>query len=253
MKKLTFLLISCGLAFAGCERDDDDVDDAITPAPIINEDNSRGFKVLIENVSNHTTLQEGAMPDRTAPLSHGVWAIMSSGDMFTVNQPADEGTSRIAEDGFTTVKTNELNNRTDVVTNGEFVAPGGPDNGAAIFVGESSMFMVKAKPGEKLQIMTMFVQSNDWFYSFSGGLPLFNADGSPISGDVTTKLVLYDAGTEYDEPLGLGVHQKPDQDPLAANVGPDDPVNMVKEAAWKHPQFVIPPITSVIRVTVTPE
>jgi hypothetical protein len=252
MKKLLCLALFA-LTFAGCDKDDDDDNDVVTPPTVINEDNSRGFIVKVENVSTNTTLQEGAMPDRTAPLSHGVWAILSSGDLYTVGSPADEGTSRIAEDGITTIKTNELNNAANVVSNGEFVAPGGPDNGAAIFVGESSMFMVRAKPGERLQIQTMFVQSNDWFYAFSGGLALFNADGTPISGDVTGKLVLYDAGTEYDEPLGLGTFQKPDQDPLATNVGPEDAVNMVKEAAWKHPDFVIPPTTSVIRVTVTPE
>jgi hypothetical protein len=150
--------------------------------------------------------------------------------IFKKRQPADEGTSRI-----------------------EFVAPGGHDNGAAIFAGESNTFMITAEPGQKLQIQTMFVQSNDWFYSFGdGGLSLFDGD-SPINGDMTSKLILYDAGTEADEPPGLGITQKPDQDPLAFNIGPDDSVNMIKEAVSRHSTFIIPSTSSVIRVTVTPQ
>jgi hypothetical protein len=248
MKKLFYLApVVLALAFTGCSKDDDDDDNNVIT------DNTRTFKVVVQNVSTATTLEPGAMPDRTAPLSHGVWAVFTTGSLFAVDQPADEGTARIAEDGMTTVKTNSLNNSSLIYSNGEFVAPGGPDSGAAIFVGESSMFMIKGKPGQKLQIQTMFVQSNDWFYSFNnGGLDLFNGS-TPVTGDVTSSLVLYDAGTEADEPLGLGTTQKPDQDPLAINVGPDDPVNMIKVASTKHPGFVIPATNSVIKVTITPQ
>ncbi len=244
MKNLLYLAAAVSI-FAGC-KDDDDND------PIY-VDETRTFKVVVQNVSSPTTLQAGAMPDRTVPLSHGVWAIYTAGDLFTLNAPSDEGTSRIAEDGFTTVKTNDLNNNSAIYTNGEFVAPGGPDNGPAILAGEQSMFMIKGKPGQKLQIQTMFVQSNDWFYAFgNGGLNLFNAN-TPISGDVTSQLILFDAGTEYDEPLGLGSTQKPDQGPFDTNFGPPDSLNAVKIANAKHPNFVIPATPSVIKVTITPQ
>jgi len=241
MKKLLYFLIVI-LITTGCKDEN-----------ILSPDKSRTFKVLIENVSVPNTLATPRI-NGTAPLSHGVYAVLTSGDLFTLGQPSDEGTSRIAEDGFTTVKTNDLNNISGITDHGEFVAPGGPDTGAAIFAGESSMFFVRANPGEMLQIETMFVQSNDWFYSFiDGGLDLFDNNSNPVRGDVTSKLLLYDAGTEIDDPPGTGPFQKPVQGPTQMNFGPDDPVNMITDARARHTNFTIPPTTSVIRVTVTPQ
>ena len=96
----------------------------------------------------------------------------------------------------------------------------------------------------------MFVQSNDWFYGFTdGGLELFD-DGDPISGDVTTRLAVYDAGTEQDTAPGTGPDQKPVQDPMATDVGPDESVAIAR-AADRHPSFTIPATSQVIRVTVS--
>lgn len=234
--------------FAAC-KDDDDSDILKTPTG----SQSRTFKVLIQNVSQPGTIASSRI-NGTVPLSHGVYAVFKSGNpIFTTMAAADVGTERIAEDGFTTEKTNMLNNNSDITDHGEFVAPGGPDNGAALFAGESSMFMVTAHVGQKLQIMSMFVQSNDWFYSFGeGGISLFDGN-TAISGDFTSKLVLYDAGTEEDTPPGTGPNQKPVQDPLAMNVGPADAVNQIQTAAARHPDFTIPATTSVIKITITPQ
>lgn len=241
MKKL-ILVVTLALTIASCKEDN----------PVTPTNQSRTFRVLIENVSVPNTIQSPRI-DGTVPLSHGVYATYASGNLFNPGQLSDEGTARIAEDGFTTLKTNDLNNNSSIIDHGEFVAPGGPDTGAALFAGESSMFMVSAKPGDKLQIQSMFVQSNDWFYSFSeGGLTLFNGS-TPISGDMTSKLVLYDSGTERDDAPGTGPYQKPVQGPTQANFGPDDSVNMITEARTRHSQFSIPATTSVIRITITPQ
>jgi len=236
---LPLLLIP--IAFASCKKDNDTTVD------------SRTFMVRIENVSAPNTLPT-ARANGTVPLSHGVYAVNpSGGSLFMNGQRADVGTERIAEDGFTTEKTNMLNNTSGITYHGEFVAPGGPDNGSAIFAGEVSTFMVIARPGEKLQIQTMFVQSNDWFYSFGdGGLNLF--DGStPVSGDVTSRLVLYDAGTEADTAPGTGPNQKPVQGPLDMNVGPNDATTTITVVPQRHTQFTIPATASIIKITITPQ
>jgi hypothetical protein len=211
------------------------------------------FMVRVENVSMPNTIPT-MRANGTVPLSHGVYAVYPAGrSIFMAGQAADMGTERIAEDGFTTEKTNMLNNTTGISYHGEFVAPGGPDNGSAIFAGEVSTFMVTARPGDRLQIQTMFVQSNDWFYSFGdGGLNLF--DGStPITGDVTSKLVLYDAGTEADTAPGTGPNQKPAQGPLDKNVGPNDATTTITVATQRHTQFTIPATSSVVKITITPQ
>ncbi|WP_416208525.1 spondin domain-containing protein [Fodinibius sp.] len=51
----------------------------------------------------------------------------------------------------------------------------------------------------------MFVQSNDLFFSFdSEGIALFDENGNPVSGDITDRIMLWDAGTETDEEPGVG-------------------------------------------------
>ena len=239
------LCAMAALGLAGCGGSDDDD----TPA-------ARTFTVTVQNVSTPNTVAS-ARANGTVPLSPGVFAVFTGADpMFAVGQPADSGTESIAEDGFPGpplpgTKSTSAAAAAGVTQSGVFQSPGGPDNGPALFAGETATFTVTARPGSRLQIETMFVQSNDWFYGFGGGgLALFSGD-TPVNGDVTSQLVLYDAGTEQDTAPGTGPFQKPAQDPMAMNVGPSEAVP-IQTAASRHPTFAIPAATSVIRVTVTP-
>ena len=226
------------VALAGC--DSSEVDD--TPRP---------FTVTVSNVSSPNTVAT-ARAMGTVPLSPPAYAVFSGTDpMFVPGQMANLGTERIAEDGFPDEMLAILSAASNVSMSGAQPSPGGPDNGPALFAGESATFTVMARPGDRLQLETMFVQSNDWFYGFTdGGLALFDGD-EPVSGDVTARLAVYDAGTEEDTAPGTGPNQKPVQDPMATDVGPDESVP-VRTAAERHPGFAIPANSSVIRVTVTP-
>jgi len=233
-----FLLLFFPFVFTACDDDDDD-----NPA-------TRTFHVTIQNVSTTTTLQAGALPDRTAPLSPGVWAVEESGTIFNINDEARLSIERLAEEGSPDLLAQELAADDDIDESGQFSSPGGPDNGPIIASGESTTFSFDAEPGDKLQIMTMFGQSNDWFYAFdNGGLELFDNDDDPIEGDQTSKLILYDAGTELDELPGLGLTQKPDH-PNAIDVGPIDPIDMITNAMIRHTTFTIPATNGVIKVTI---
>jgi len=72
------------------------------------------------------------------------------------------------------------------------------------------------RSASNLSFATMFVQTNDWFWSAGpSGLALVDADGNAVSGDVTDQVSLWDAGTEADQTPGEGADQAPRQ------TGPD--------------------------------
>src|SRR5262249_1030302 len=90
---------------------------------------------------------------------------------------------------------------------------------AEAWPGDTFEFKVTAKPGERLTIATMFAQSNDLFYApKEEGIALFDASGKPVAGDITSQILLWDAGTEVNEEPGLGPNQAPLQP--APNTGP---------------------------------
>jgi hypothetical protein len=60
-------------------------------------------------------------------------------------------------------------------------------------------------------VATMMGQSNDWFYApAESGIALFK-DGKPISGEISSQIILWDAGTEVDQEPGIGSDQGPRQ------------------------------------------
>ncbi len=184
------------------------------------------------------------------PLSPGVWAVHDQGIMPLYNVgSADfaEGLEAIAEDGIPTEAGATLEAKSGVETSGIINTPVGASSPAPIGPGASYQFSFDAEPGDRLSIATMYVQSNDWFYGFeSDGIALFNGDDA-ISGDVTSMLELYDAGTEGDEYPGAGLNQVIRQS--APNTGPDDPNDTVR--AVSGAPDIVANTASVIRVTVT--
>ncbi len=240
VKTATALMLPALISLTGCIKDHD-----------IGQ--MKTFKVEIENVSTPNLLPT-MRAKGTVPLSPPAYAVYDCNDpMFMLGQRANLGTERIAEDGFPMEMVKYLSSIPRITASGAVTSPGGPDDGPALFAGEKATFTFTAKPGDKLQLETMFVQSNDWFISFkNGGLDLF-AGNAAISGDMTSQLEIYDAGTEEDTAPGTGPNQKPVQDPMAINIGPPDAVNMITVARERHTQFNIPSTGSVIKVTVTPQ
>jgi hypothetical protein len=233
------------LGGAGCEQIDDLVPDKDK------DKKATMFQVRVENVSQPNTLEVDRL-NGVVPLSPGVFAVYPKvNPLFLPGTPADEGTENIAEDGFPMKEAQSLKDNPLVQMSGIFKSPGGPGDTPALAPGEYATFTIKAKPGDQLNIETMFVQSNDWFYGFGDhGLDLFHGT-TPISGDVTKHLVLYDAGTEEDSAPGTGPFQKPVQP--GPDTGPADPYELIAPARDRHPEFMIPENDSVIKVTITPQ
>lgn len=208
------------------------------------------FTVRVENVSDPAGMTASNGEKFPFALSPGLFVLSAkNGVLFTEGKPARKnGLEMQAEDGDPSglVKSFEAMHHASNL-HGVFNTPVGAMGPGPIRPGDSFEYTFTATPGMKLFTTMMFGQSNDWFYSpDANGIALFDAKGNPVSGDVTDKLVLWNAGTEVDEEIGIGPNQGPRQ--KGPNTGPAENgvVRRVKDARWaNNAQF--------FRVTITAE
>lgn len=96
----------------------------------------------------------------------------------------------------------------------------------------------------------MLAATNDLFFGPDGsGIALYDATGAPISGDVTSQIHLWDAGTEINEEPAVGPNTVAKQ--TAPNTGIDEHGNVVDiGSAVDGVHFDYPAVADVIQVTV---
>ena len=138
-----------------------------------------------------------------------------------------------------------------VLKKGIFNTPVGAEVPAPIGPGEMYEFSFTAGPGHYLSLATMFIQSNDLFYTFEGqGLALFDEAGMPVTGDVSEHVFLYDAGTEVNEEPGVGMNQAPRQS--EANTGDDEGgvLGRIEDGMMGRGGFSYPNVSEVIEVSI---
>jgi hypothetical protein len=134
-------------------------------------------------------------------------------------------------------------------SSGAFTVPVGADGPGPIGPGGAYEFEFSAPPGASLSFANMFVPSNDYFYApAAAGIALWDASGNQVSGDVTSQIQLWDAGSEVDQEPGLGADQVQRQ--AAANTGAADADNTVRLASDTFSN--LPAVSDVIKVTLTP-
>jgi hypothetical protein len=156
----------------------------------------RHFRVTVASVTRDDTLK---FPDRTeapAPIGPGIWLVANVDFALFRNgrRPRIAGFERLVEDSDPAPLLDRLARMSQVHDFGLFL-PNIP-------------FEFDARPGEKLIFMTMFLQSNDLFYApKKSGLVLFDFHGRPLEGDVTDRILLWDGGTEVNQPPGRGDFQ----------------------------------------------
>ena len=177
------------------------------------------FKVRIENVSG----PEGQVAaDGTRwpfALSPGLYVVDGKGvRLFKEGERASAGLEGQAEDGNPEGLVKGLEAmRHDAALHGVFNTPAGANSPGPIGPGAAYEFTLSAAPKMKLTLVTMFGQSNDYFYATAKPVELFDAAGAPLSGDITSGFILYDAGTEVNQEAGVGSDQAPRQ--KAPNTG----------------------------------
>jgi len=159
----------------------------------------------------------------TSPIAPGAFAIHSGANPLFTPDAADmgKGIEALAEDGDPSGLVDMSSGKDGVYMAGTFAVPDGAMDPAPAFPGESYSIEFDAAPGDALSVATMFVQSNDLFFANGvDGIALFDGDGMPVSGDMTMKLGLWDAGTEVNEEPGVGMYQAPRQ--AGPNSGMDE-------------------------------
>ena len=182
-------------------------------------------------------------------LAPGVFAVhQEAGVLFTSGSPdRGEGLEALAEDGNPRGLAGALASNDRVSASSVFAVPEGRDEPGPLLPGGAYVFSFSASAGDRLSFATMFVHSNDLFFAPSEeGIALFGEDGSTMMGDITSMVQLWYAGTEINQPLGVGLDQAPRQS--GPNTGAPDPDNTVRLATGAH----IPAVDSIIRVTITP-
>lgn len=200
------------------------------------------FRVRIENIS--------ANSDLPTQFSPGVWVNHSeAGPIFTSGAvDRGEGLENLAEDGDPSMllKSLEVKGLTPTVFNepvcGDGPGPLEPDH--------AYEFEVTASPVTPyLSFATKLVQSNDLFLApDEKGIALFDENGEPIGRtNITTRLRLWDAGTEANEAPGQGPNQAPRQP--NPNTGPADPISIVRSA---NDEFDYPQVTDLVKVYIIP-
>ncbi|WP_245901749.1 spondin domain-containing protein [Chitinophaga ginsengisoli] len=103
----------------------------------------------------------------------------------------------------TTITVENVLDSKPLVETGTFQGTGTPP---VILPGQSTSFTFSAAKNQRLTFATMYGWSNDLFFAPDNpGIKLYNDDGSPITGDVSAQIKLWDNGTRVNQAPGSAV------------------------------------------------
>ncbi|OED41146.1 hypothetical protein AB833_10330 [Chromatiales bacterium (ex Bugula neritina AB1)] len=216
----------------------------------IDAGNATAFVIRLENTSTAGSLNiasDGST--QPVPLSPGAYIVHrneTDSPLLLPRDAANAGLEAVAEDGNTGPFAEA------VPGSAVFNTPVGAVTPGPIGPGDAYEFTVQAVDGDKLGFVTMFIPSNDWFYTptdADNSLDLFN-NGQPVSGVVaSTDIAIWDAGTEADEEPGTGPNQVQRQS--APNTGPVDSDTRVSSLTGRGQSVSLN--GPVLQVTITPQ
>lgn len=190
----------------------------------------------------------------TYPASPGVW-VVAQGDkmpLFTTGmKDYGDGIEGIAEDGNPTNLGAKLTSLDGYLSGAVFNTPVGAAAAGPILPGSKYQVTFSASPGDALSFATMLAATNDVFFGPKDtGIPLFDDSGKPTSGDVTSLVSLWDAGTEGNEEPGIGPNTVTNQ--LAPNTGTPGE-GKVELLSAVNDGFTYPAVKDVLKITLTPQ
>ncbi len=217
-------------------------------------DRGQGIEHIAED--GNTEMSAGFLRDNegvTYPASPGVWAVHRHGDAPLYTQGATDygdGLEDIAEDGNPGRLGAHAMASTGITASAIFDTPVDSDDPGPIVPGLEYQFSFEATPGDALSFVSMLAATNDAFFGPADmGIALFDSEGHPLTGDITSHVYLWDAGTEGNEQPGVGPHTVTNQ--VAANTGTagEGAVDLLDNVD----DFSYPEVGSVLKVSIRAE
>lgn len=130
------------------------------------------------------------------------WPAMASALLVTVGCKKEGGHGGAGVQIETVTVENVLQSQ-PLVESGTFQGTGSP---ALILPGQSTTITFSAAKGEALSFATMYGWSNDLFFAPANpGILVYDNNGNPIEGDVSSQIKLWDNGTRINQKPGSTV------------------------------------------------
>lgn len=206
------------------------------------------FTVRVENITHPDAFVASNGVKWSLAFSPGVAVVHTQkAPIFTEGKKdRGKGLEAQAEDGDPSLLAKSLAGGKGIKSVTVFNTPVGASAPGPTTPGAAYEVTISAVPGDRLSLTLMMGQSNDWFYApAEAGIELFK-NGAAISGDITSQMIMWDAGTEANQEPGIGPDQGPRQ--KAPNTGKAENGVVRKIQDGK----VYSQASRVMRVTVTP-
>jgi hypothetical protein len=180
---------------------------------LANGGNPAKFMLRIENITKPDAFTASNGVKWSLAFSPGLAVVHTDkAPIFTAGKKdRGKGLEAQSEDGNPDMLAKSLQGGKGIKSVAVFNTPIGASAAGPITPGTAYEVTISAMPGDRLSLTTMMGQSNDWFYGpGESGIELFK-DGKPISGDISSQIMLWDVGTEVDQEAGIGPDQGPRQ------------------------------------------
>ena len=213
-----------------------------------NGGNASKFTVRIENISRPEAFTASNGVKWSLAFSPGIAVVHTmKAPIFTAGKKdRGKGLESQSEDGDPSTLAMSLLGAQGIKSVSVFNTPVGASGPGPITPGAAYETIIAGAAGDRLTLTIMMGQSNDWFYAPSeSGIELFE-NGKPISGDITSHIMLWNAGTEVDQEPGIGSDQGPRQKGPNTGKAENGTVRKVQDGkAYSK-------ASAVLRVTITP-